>query len=454
MAISSINPASQELIQEYNAHTTEEIHKTIHNASEAYNAWKQTSFNDRKMLMLKCATLLDENAEQYGKIITREMGKLKHEAEGEVKKCAYACRYFAEKAAEFLSAEKINVDEGEAKIIFDPLGPTLAIMPWNFPFWQVFRFAVPAIMAGNAVILKPAPNVPGTGIAIEKLFKQAGFPKGVFQNLLIENEQAAQIIEDKRIKGVTLTGSDKAGSHVAAQAGKNLKKTVLELGGSDPFIVFSDADIEKAAKTAAKARMVNGGQSCIAAKRFIVHEDCFERFVNIMYEELAALTPVNPASGQTGFPPMARPDLVQKLHQQVNEIKQAGGKVILGGEPLEDNPNYFWPTIITNMPESSPANKEELFGPVACIYSFTSEEEAIYKANDSEYGLAASIWTNNDDKAQEMAHEINAGCIHINSMVASDPKVPFGGTGRSGMGKELGYLGIREFTFTKSVWKK
>ncbi|UZD22400.1 NAD-dependent succinate-semialdehyde dehydrogenase [Algoriphagus halophytocola] len=451
--LKSINPYTQETLAEFPHLSNDEIEQKLDAGTLAFSLWKKNDFAERSKLMNRAAQVLREQKEKYAKIISQEMGKVIKESQAEIEKCAWVCEYYAENAEEFLAPEPINLADGKkAKILHQPLGIILAVMPWNFPFWQVFRFAAPTLMAGNVGMLKHASNVPQCALAIEEVFTKAGFPEGVFQSLLINSEAATELISDQRIKAVTLTGSEKAGSAVAASAGKHIKKSLLELGGSDPFIVLQDADVQAAAETAVKARMLNFGQSCIAAKRFIIAEEIYDQFATFFMAELEKLTPGDPLDKSADFACMARPDLAEELYAQVKKSVDLGAKILFGGEKPEQDRAHFQPTVLAEIPTSSPAYSEELFGPVATFFKVKSEQEAIALANDSEFGLGASIWTKDLEKAELLAGQIESGGVFINAMVSSNPLLPFGGVKKSGYGRELSRLGILEFINSKTVY--
>jgi len=452
MSIKSINPYNQGLLNEFEEYSNSKLEHAIDLAENTFAYWKHTTFAERSKLMLTCSNLLEERIDSLARIITLEMGKVILESRAEVQKCAWVCRYYAEHAERFLSDEPLPLKEADSYIAYDPLGVILAIMPWNFPLWQVFRFAAPGIMAGNVGLLKHASNVPQCAIEIEKLFIDAGFPEGIFQSLLIGSSKVNKIIDDPRIRAVTLTGSDIAGRKVAERAGKNLKKLVLELGGSDPFIVLQDADITKAVDTAVKARMINCGQSCIAAKRFILEKNIADEFISGFQNKMMTLSWGDPLKEDTDYGPLAREDLLIELGHQVSTSVQLGAKVILGGKRINHAGNFFQPTILTNVRSGMPGFNQELFGPVASMITVNDRDEAVEVANKSRFGLAASLWTRDLENAKKIARKIEAGAVFINSMVASHPEVPFGGIKDSGYGRELSYLGIREFMNAKSVW--
>ncbi|WP_456406538.1 NAD-dependent succinate-semialdehyde dehydrogenase [Caldithrix abyssi] len=448
----AVNPANNRLIKEYPEYEMAEVKHIINLAQEEYHAWRRVSFVQRAALMKNAAHVLRKKKEELAFLITQEMGKIIRESRAEVEKCAWVCDYYAENAERFLTAEIIETDAGESYVSFEPLGIVLAVMPWNFPFWQVFRFAAPALMAGNAGLLKHASNVPGCALAIEKIFKEAGFPENIFRTLLIKPNLIPDVIGDRHVQAATLTGSEPAGAAVAALAGREIKKTVLELGGSDPFIVLRDADLDKAVQTAVQARMINAGQSCIAAKRFIVVEDLLPAFKQKMAEKMRALKVGDPQDESTDVGPLARPDLVRDLERQVEKSIEQGARLLLGGKAIEGPGNFYQPTVLTDVKKGMPVYEEETFGPVAAIIPVQDEDEAIAVANDSTFGLGASLWTKNIEKGKTLAREIRAGAVFINGMVKSDPRLPFGGIKKSGYGRELSHYGIKEFVNIKTVW--
>jgi len=454
MAIQTINPATGKLEKTYEAFSTDKINSLIDTADIEFKKWKNVSFADKKILMNNAAKILRAKKDLLGKIITAEMGKPIKQAIAEVEKCAWVCEYYAENAESILQKEIINTDASESYVQFDPLGIVLAVMPWNFPFWQVFRFAAPALMAGNVALLKHASNVPMCSIEIENVFTEAGFPKNVFTNLLIESSQVKAILENPKVKAATLTGSEYAGSMVAQTCGKQLKKTVLELGGSDPFIVLEDADLSVAVKTAVVARIINNGQSCIAAKRFIVVEKVYDKFSEMFIEEMKKLKVGDPMNFETDLGPIAREDLLYELEHQVKKSVESGAKILIGGKRILRDGFYFEPTIISDVNPQMPAYHEEIFGPVATLIKAKDENDAIRIANDSEFGLGASIWSSNIQKAKLLATQIESGSVFINGMVKSDPRLPFGGIKKSGYGRELSHYGIKEFVNIKTVWVK
>lgn len=451
MAIASINPATGETWREFNALTKEEIERKLGAAETAFRKHRATSGRARAAILSTAADLLEQEGDDLARIITLEMGKPIGAARAEVKKCAGGCRFYAENAGRFLEEEVIQTAAAHSAVRWQPLGAILAIMPWNFPFWQVFRFAAPALMAGNVGLLKHAANVPQCALAIEDIFRRAGAAEGVFQTLLIESDQVAALIRDKRVRAVTLTGSDRAGSAVAEAAGREIKKCVLELGGSDPFIVMPSADLESALTTAVTARTQNNGQSCIAGKRFLIAETLYDEFVARFVEKMGALKVGDPLEETTEIGPLATPSIREGVHEQVRKSVAAGAKLLTGGEPLEGKGNFYPPTVLAEIPEEAPAFSEEVFGPVALLFRVRDAAAAIALANESEFGLGASVWTN-DAKEQELfVKELDCGMVFVNALVASDPRLPFGGVKRSGYGRELSALGIREFMNAKTV---
>lgn len=452
MTMQSINPANGEVLATFPEMTDAEVDRALAKAQEAYVAWRKTSFTARAAKVHALAGLIRKKRDDLARLATIEMGKPITQARAEVEKCAWGCEYYAENAEKLLASEHIATSATESYVAYRPLGVILAIMPWNFPFWQVFRPIAPAMMAGNAMVLKHASNVPQCALAIQDVMEEAGFPEGLFRTLLISGSRAERVVEDPRVRMVTLTGSDLAGSQVAATAGKVLKKLVLELGGSDPFVVLGDADLAAAAKTAATARNQNSGQSCIAAKRFLVDADVSAEFERRFVEAVAALKVGDPMDPATDVGPLARNDLRDALDQQVRGSVQRGATVALGGGRIEGPGFYYQPTILTGVNPEMPVFREETFGPVAAVMRFKGEDEAIRLANDTVYGLGASVWTGDTKKAQVMAAEIESGNLFVNGMVASDPRLPFGGVKRSGYGRELSELGIRELVNIQTVW--
>lgn len=454
MPIQSINPYTDEVLKEYQEHSDEQIDQIIHNSQQAYVGWKKASFAHRAELMLKLAKLLHQQVDKYACMMTMEMGKSIKESRSEVEKCALVCEYYAENAESFLADQTLPVDQGQAWRVFDPLGPVLAVMPWNFPFWQVFRFAAPNIMAGNVGLLKHASNVPQSAMAIQELFLEAGFPAGIFQTLMIPSGKVNQVIDHPLVKAATLTGSEAAGSKVAERAGRNLKKTVLELGGSDPYLVLADADVPAAAETAVKGRMINTGQSCIAAKRFIVEEAVADDFLNTYIENVKQLKAGDPLDENVDYGPLARKDLVSELSEQVEQSLAKGAELLYGSGIGDDEGRFFHPTVIGNIKPGTPAYDQELFGPVAIVFRVPDAEAAIKLANDSPFGLGGSLWSKDTAKAKHMARQIETGTVTINGMMASNPKTPFGGIKKSGYGRELSEDGIKEFMNIKTIWIK
>jgi succinate-semialdehyde dehydrogenase/glutarate-semialdehyde dehydrogenase len=447
----SVNPAYGELLATFAHHTDEELATRIEQAAKAFSTWRETCVQRRCELLARVAILLRQDAEKLAKLATSEMGKPITQATAEVEKCAWVCDYYAEHAADFLMPREVDTDAAESFVRFDPLGPVLAIMPWNFPYWQVFRFAAPALAAGNVGLLKHARNVTGVALAIEELFLDAGFPPGVFSTLVISNAQAEQVIAHPHVMAVTLTGSEGAGRAVAVQAGKAIKKCVLELGGSDPLIVLDDADIELAAEQAVAARTQNSGQSCIAAKRFIVCESIAEAFVEAFVERMKDLNVGEPMDEATDVGPLARRDLVNTLHEQVISSIDDGARLLCGGKPVDPYGCYYAPTVLDCVTPGMAVFDEETFGPVAAIVRAMDVEHAIQLANQTCFGLGASLWTTDLDRAKRLAVSLDAGCVSINEIVKSDPRLPFGGVKASGYGRELADFGIREFVNIKSV---
>lgn len=455
MAIATINPATGETLKTFTPLTDTEIETKLALAQSTFEQYRHTTFAQRSQWLNQAADILEKDQLKFAQIMTTEMGKTLQSAIAEVKKCAMVCRFYAEKAPEFLADVSIPSDASHSYIAYQPLGTILAVMPWNFPFWQVFRFAAPALMAGNVGILKHASNVPQCALAIQSILDQAGFPPGAFQTLLIGASQVKSIIEDDRVKAATLTGSEPAGAALASAAGQQIKKVVLELGGSDPFIVLDSADLEKAVATAVKARMLNNGQSCIAAKRFIVAESISDRFKEQLLAQFQALTIGDPMAESTDIGPLATASILTELDQQVQAAVKQGATVLTGGNPLTDRPgNYYPPTILTNITVDSPTAQEEFFGPVALLFTVKNIDQAIALANHIPFGLGASAWTNNQEESKRLVSEIEAGAVFINSMVKSDPRLPFGGIKRSGYGRELSSQGIHEFVNIKTIWIK
>ncbi len=444
----SINPYNQSIIAEFQLHNNVAINKKLSLAKNTYASWRKQSFSNRAVLMNKVAQLLRQNKEEYARTITLEMGKAINEARGEVEKCASTCEYYALQSEKFLADTPVKTESKRTYITYQPTGAVFAIMPWNFPFWQVFRFAVPNIMAGNVAILKHAPNVCQTSLTIEKIFLESGFPEGVFQSFIIDVDKVEGIIDHEIVQAVTLTGSEYAGSQVAALAGKYIKKSVLELGGSDPFIVLADADLQKAAKIASQSRMQNAGQVCISAKRFIVVEKVKDEFLRYLQQNISALIQGNPLDEKITTGPMARIDLAEKLEKQMESSIKSGAHKIMGGERIGCN---YQPALLENVTPGMVTFEEETFGPLASVITVKDESEAIALANKSRYGLSASLWTSDLDKAAILAKEIEAGAVFVNSLVRSDSRWPIGGIKKSGYGRELSEIGIKEFMNAKAV---
>lgn len=450
MAIQSINPANGKLLRSFEALSEEALTEKISLAAETSRTFPSIPLEHRALCMNKLASLLEQETDEIAPTLTLEMGKPIHAARQEIAKCATACRYYAENAARILAPEPIQT-ENSSYVRWDPLGVILAIMPWNFPFWQVFRFLAPGLMAGNVGLLKHSPNVPQCALLIESLVRRAGFPRGSFQTLLIEVNQVERILADPRVASVTLTGSVAAGRAIGAQAGWLIKKSVLELGGSDPFLVLPSCDLDAAIQTAVRARLVNNGQSCIAAKRFIVHESIYDAFEKRFIAGMEAMKIGDPMKEDTDIGPLAMPKIAENLEAQVNAAVQAGARILTGGQRMLGKGNYFEPTVLVDVPRSSPVYREELFGPVAMLFKVSSLDEAIEIANDTPFGLGASAWTRDPAEQQRLVSQIQAGSVFINAMVASDPRLPFGGTKHSGYGRELSAAGMREFLNAKTV---
>ncbi len=451
MAIESINPANGKLLRSFTPLDEEAIRQRIALAVEALREYAAVSLEHRALCMRKLAQLLEQDAAELAETITLEMGKPLKAAHAELAKCATACRYYAENAGRMLAPEVIPTESSSSYVRWDPLGVVLAVMPWNFPFWQVFRFLAPALMAGNVALLKHASNVPQCALAIEALVRRAGFPRGTMQTLLIEPQQVEMVLGDGRIAAVTLTGSEPAGRAVGAQAGWLVKRSVLELGGSDPFIVMGSADLERAVGVAVHARCVNSGQSCIAAKRFIVAQEIYEAFEQRFVAGMEAMRVGDPMSDATDIGPLATAGAVDVLERQVNAAIMAGATVLTGGERMMGEGNYFEPTVLADVPRNAPVYRDELFGPVAMLFRARDLDEAIEIANDTPFGLAASAWTRDPGEQQRLVSELQAGSVFLNKMVASDPRLPFGGIKHSGYGRELSAAGMREFMNAKTV---
>lgn len=452
--IQSINPATNQIIESFEEMTLTEIQHVLSHVQNDWLLWRETSFAHRSVLMKNAASVLRKNKSKYAVIMTNEMGKPISQSDAEVEKCAWVCDYYADHTEKILSDEIISTDASQSFVRFDPLGIVLAIMPWNFPFWQVFRFAAPALMAGNAGVLKHSSNVMRCALSIEEIFREAGFPEHLFRTLVIGSSLVNDVIADDRIKAVTLTGSEAAGSKVAEFAGKHLKKTVLELGGSDPFIICADANIQEAATVAATARCLNTGQSCIAAKRFIVVESVADQFEKYFVDEMKNKIVGDPMDRKTDIGAMAREDLLNELDEQVQTSVKMGAKILCGGKRLNKTGVFYEPTVLTNVTREMPVFNQETFGPVAAVIRANDDEDAIAIANDCAYGLGASLWTEHTAKGKMLARKIESGSVFINGLVKSDPRLPFGGIKKSGYGRELSHYGIKEFVNIKTVWIK
>ena len=452
MAIATINPATGEVIKTFQPLSEAEIEKKLQLAVNVFRAERKTPFATRAKRMVKAAEILERDKDNFAHLMTLEMGKPYKSAVAEAVKCTTACRYYAENTERIMADEVVETGAKKSFIRYLPIGPILAVMPWNFPFWQVIRFAAPALMAGNVGLLKHASNVPQCALAIEQIFLEAGFPEGVFQTLLIGSGQVDALLNDPRIVAATLTGSEQAGIQVGVGAAKRIKKVVLELGGSDPFIVMPSADLEAAVTTAVQARIQNNGQSCIAAKRFIVAEPVADEFERKFVARMEGLRVGDPFDEKTELGPLSTADAVKDLDADVQKTVKAGAKLLTGGHPLKRPGNYYAPTVLSNVPKNSPAYGEEFFGPVASIFRVKDQDEAIRIANDVRFGLGSSVWTNDEKERERFINEIEAGMVFVNKMVASDPRIPFGGVKQSGHGRELGVVGIREFLNAKTVW--
>jgi succinate-semialdehyde dehydrogenase / glutarate-semialdehyde dehydrogenase len=454
MPIATINPATGETLQTFDELNSQQLEYKLQLAADTFRTYRKTSFAERAERMLQAAALLDSEKQEFARLMTLEMGKPIKGAVAEVEKCALVCRYYAENAERHLADEIVETDATRSYVHFQPLGPVLAVMPWNFPFWQVFRFAAPALMAGNVGLLKHASNVPQCALAIEEIFQRAGFPNGAFQTLLIGSSLVEQVLNDSRVVAATLTGSEPAGRSVAGIAGKQIKKTVLELGGSDAFIVMPSANLDEAATTAVKARTINSGQSCIAAKRFIVADSIYTEFEKRFVGQMKALKVGDPSQEATDIGPLATAQILKDVADQVQTSVAAGAVLLTGGQKLKRPGNFYEPTVITNIPAGSPAACDEVFGPVAMLFRVSGIDEAVQLANSTSFGLGAAAWTHDAGEQDRFINELEAGCVFINGMVASDPRLPFGGVKNSGYGRELGEFGIREFVNIKTVWIK
>lgn len=452
MPIASINPATGETLKTFKSISDTELEQKLQVAADTFHSYRLGLFEDRTRMMLRAAEILEAEKYELGRLMTIEMGKPIKSAIGEAEKCAWVCRYYADNAKSHLADEVVETNAKKSFIHFQPLGPVLAVMPWNFPFWQVFRFAAPALMAGNVGLLKHASNVPQCALAIEDIFLRSGFPPGVFQTLLIGSDAVERVLTDNRVVAATLTGSEPAGSSVASTAGKHIKKTVLELGGSDPFIVMPSADFNLAVTTAVKARIINNGQSCIAAKRFIVADEIYDRFESQFVKEMEALRIGDPLKESTDIGPLATPQIVKDLERQVNDAVAQGARILTGGRKLERPGNYYLPTVLADVNPATSISCEEIFGPVAMLFRVHDIDGAIDLANSTPFGLGSAAWTDDGHEQQRFIDELESGCVFINGMVASDPRLPFGGIKHSGYGRELSELGIREFVNIKTVW--
>jgi succinate-semialdehyde dehydrogenase/glutarate-semialdehyde dehydrogenase len=453
MPIATINPATGQTLRTFEALSEDRIEAKLQLAVDTFAHFRKLSFAERAVMMNKAADILERDKEDLGRLMTTEMGKTFRSAVDEAVKCAWACRYYAENAAGYLADEDVKTNAERSYVKYQPMGVVLAIMPWNFPFWQVFRFIAPGLMAGNVGLLKHASNVPQCALRIEQILREAGFPAGAFQTLLIGAKQVDAILGDRRVAAATLTGSEGAGVEVGVSAARRVKKVVLELGGSDPFIVMPSADLAAAVDTAVKARVINNGQSCIAAKRFIVAEEIADQFEKAFVDGMKALKVGDPMDPSVQVGPLASKEAVASLQEEVEKTVRAGAVVLTGGAPIDGSGSYYAPTVLANIPEGSPGYREELFGPVACVFRAKDTGDAIRIANDSRFGLGASVWTNDAAERDRFADEIEAGMVFVNKMVASDPRMPFGGVKWSGHGRELGGAhGIREFTNIKTVW--
>ncbi len=452
MTIASINPATGRTERSFQPLSDAELDARIQCAADTYRRYRRLALPERTRMLLKAAEILEAEKERFGRLMTLEMGKTLKAAVDEAVKCAWGCRYYAEQAGRFLAEEEVATNATRSLIRYEPIGPILAVMPWNFPFWQVFRFAAPALAAGNVGLLKHASNVPQCALAIEDIFRRAGFPEGCFQTLLIDTDRVQRIIDDPRVAGVTLTGSNAAGSAVASAAGKQIKKSVLELGGSDPFIVMPSANLDAAAQTAVKARVINNGQSCIAAKRFIVVGSIADEFERRLVEGMQSLVVGDPLDSRTDLGPLANEAQIKTLSDQVERCVRDGARLLTGGHRLDRSGYYFAPGVLTDISPDAPAYREEVFGPVALLFRARDIDQAIAIANDSPFGLGASAWTNDESERRRFIAELEAGMVFINAMVASDPRLPFGGVKQSGYGRELSEYGLREFVNIKTVW--
>ena len=451
MALRSIDPTTGQEIARYEEDDAATVRAAVEVSAATWEDWREVSFDGRAGVLRRAANLLKAEARSHAELMAREMGKPIAQGMAEAEKCAWVCRYYADHAERFLSPERIASDAADSYVRFDPIGPVLAVMPWNFPFWQVFRFAAPTLMAGNVGLLKHASNVTGSALAIENLLLRAGLPEGAFRTLVIGSGGVADVIDHPAVRAVTLTGSEAAGAAVAARAGLRLKKAVLELGGSDPFIVLDDVDVAAVAREAARARTINAGQSCVAAKRFIVLDPIADAFEKALASELDALAIGNPLDEKTEVGPLARPDLVEDLERQVERTLEAGARLVTGGHRVGSTGSFYEPTLLSDVRPEMAAACEETFGPVAVLIRAGSDEHAVKLANGSDFGLGASVWSGDSARAERLVPAIEAGCVFVNGMVKSDPRLPFGGVKRSGYGRELADFGIREFVNIKAV---
>ena len=452
MAIATINPTTGETLKTFSELSTSQLEEKLQLAATTFETYRRTSFAHRAQMMARAAEILENEKHELGKLMTTEMGKPLKAAISEAEKCAWVCRYYAETAEQHLADQVVQTNAKQSYVRFQPLGPVLAVMPWNFPFWQVFRFAAPALMAGNVGLLKHASNVPQCALAIEDIFRRSGFPEGAFQTLLIGSGKVESVLNDSRVVAATLTGSEPAGSSVASIAGKQIKKTVLELGGSDPFIVMPSANLNEAVTTGVKTRTINNGQSCIAAKRFIVASEIYDDFERGFVDEMKRLRVGDPLDETTDIGPLATPQIVNDLEKQVQQAVASGARILTGGKRVDRAGNFYEPTVLVDVDPSAPVSCEEIFGPVAMLFRVKDVDEAIRLANATTFGLGSAAWTNNAGEQQRFINELEAGSVFINGMVASDPRLPFGGVKHSGYGRELAEFGIREFVNIKTVW--
>jgi len=454
MPIATINPATGETVRTFEPLSNAEVDAKIQSAHDAFRSHRLTSYAERATKMRRAADILESEKDRWARLMTLEMGKTLKSAGDEALKCALGCRFYADNAESLLANEEVASNAGRSFVAYQPLGVVLAVMPWNFPFWQVFRFAAPALMAGNTGLLKHASNVPQSALAIEEILCRAGFSNGEFLTLLIGSSQVARVLDDKRVVAATLTGSEPAGREVASQCGKQIKKTVLELGGSDPFIVMPSANLDEAVQTAVRARCINNGQSCIAAKRFIVHESIYAEFERRFTDGMKSLKVGDPMDLATEVGPIATAAGLSELDDQVKRAVAGGSRLLAGGKRVSGPGNFYEPTVLADVPKSCPVYYEEIFGPVAMLYRASDVDEAIEIANDSDFGLGSSVWTNDEAERAQFIRDIQAGAVFVNGMVASDPRLPFGGVKNSGYGRELSEFGPREFCNIKTVWIK